>query len=315
MPSFTSPGAAAPSPTSSVRSAYPSSINTSHNIHDVFTSPTREREQATSPSPTSPLRPNTGNSAVSSTGPYGMLGPYPRMYPYGVSSQPTSISSRRGANAFDGIPSAWRYPPNSSTAGGFEHDVDEADDEFTAGSNCSYAFSASQTAHTHTSNHHYHHHPHHPQQPQHSQLQLHHLQDQRLQQEQEKKKKKADVVYASGTSHGATGGGGTLSKMTSFTNLNLAQLSSPIQSMRGKKKKKRLIISGVAVNDLKKFEGVKRWCESFGEVRQILRMPNGDLVVSFQSADVADTVCRVRAKVFINGVGSVLLSWTTEKKR
>lgn len=55
--------------------------------------------------------------------------------------------------------------------------------------------------------------------------------------------------------------------------------------------------------------------QSFGEVRQILRMPNGDLVVSFQSAEVADTVCRVRAKVFINGVGSVQLSWTTEKKR
>jgi len=50
-------------------------------------------------------------------------------------------------------------------------------------------------------------------------------------------------------------------------------------------------------------------------VRQILRMPNGDLVISFQSAEVADTVCRVRASVFIMGVGSVQMSWTTEKKR
>lgn len=55
--------------------------------------------------------------------------------------------------------------------------------------------------------------------------------------------------------------------------------------------------------------------QSFGEVRQILRLPNGDLVISFQSAEVADTVCRVRAKVFINGVGSVQLSWTTEKHK
>jgi len=44
-------------------------------------------------------------------------------------------------------------------------------------------------------------------------------------------------------------------------------------------------------------------------------MPNGDLVISFQSAEVADTVCRVSASVFIMGVGSVQMSWTTEKKR
>jgi len=39
------------------------------------------------------------------------------------------------------------------------------------------------------------------------------------------------------------------------------------------------------------------------------------LHVDFRRADVADTVCRVRAKVFIAGVGSVQLSWYTGDKR
>lgn len=54
--------------------------------------------------------------------------------------------------------------------------------------------------------------------------------------------------------------------------------------------------------------------QSFGEVSQIIRMPNGDLHVHFRSAEVADTVCRLRAKVFIAGVGSVNLSWYTGNK-
>ncbi|KAF5368457.1 hypothetical protein D9758_002331 [Tetrapyrgos nigripes] len=73
-------------------------------------------------------------------------------------------------------------------------------------------------------------------------------------------------------------------------------------------KKKKLVVSGVAANDNRKFDGVKRWCESFGEVTHIVRMPNGELVVHFRSAEVADTVCRLRAQVFIAGVGSVNLS-------
>ena len=70
--------------------------------------------------------------------------------------------------------------------------------------------------------------------------------------------------------------------------------------------------------------------QSFGSVNQILRMPNGDLHVHFQSGEVADTVtflldvdvrktnvrqvCRLRAKVFITGVGSVQLSFLTGGK-
>ncbi|KAF8922063.1 hypothetical protein CPB85DRAFT_19005 [Mucidula mucida] len=80
-------------------------------------------------------------------------------------------------------------------------------------------------------------------------------------------------------------------------------------------KKKKLIVSGIGPNDTRRFEGVKQWCESFGEVSQIMRMPNGDLHVHFRSAEVADTVCRLRAKVFISGVGSVDLSWYAGNKR
>ncbi|KAG7098945.1 hypothetical protein E1B28_000835 [Marasmius oreades] len=91
--------------------------------------------------------------------------------------------------------------------------------------------------------------------------------------------------------------------------VSFASLSSRNQ------KKKKLVVSGIATNDVRKFEGAKRWCESFGEVSQIVRMPNGDLHVHFRSAEVADTVCRLRAKVYIAGVGSVNLSWYTGNKR
>jgi hypothetical protein len=104
-----------------------------------------------------------------------------------------------------------------------------------------------------------------------------------------------------------------LAIMTAGGTLSRAAFS-PLSS-RNQKKKKKLVISGVGVNEVRKFEGVKRWCESFGEIRQISRAPNGDLHVDFRRADVADTVCRVRAKVFIAGVGSVQLSWYTGDKR
>ncbi|KAF8349687.1 hypothetical protein F5887DRAFT_877262 [Amanita rubescens] len=79
---------------------------------------------------------------------------------------------------------------------------------------------------------------------------------------------------------------------------------------RRHKKKRRLVVSGIKPNDVRKFDSLKRWCENFGEVNQITRMPNNDLHVHFRRADVAETVCRLRAKVHINGVGSVQLSWS-----
>ncbi|KAF9225407.1 hypothetical protein BS17DRAFT_700974 [Gyrodon lividus] len=92
-------------------------------------------------------------------------------------------------------------------------------------------------------------------------------------------------------------------------------LSSIGSQSRHAKKKKKLVISGIALNDTRRLEAIQRWCQSFGEIDQITRMPNGDLHVNFQKAEVADTVCRVRAKVQIAGVGSVHLSWTTGNRR
>ena len=37
--------------------------------------------------------------------------------------------------------------------------------------------------------------------------------------------------------------------------------------------------------------------QSFGEVRQITRMPNGDIIVDFKRADVADTVSSSSAQL------------------
>jgi len=81
-----------------------------------------------------------------------------------------------------------------------------------------------------------------------------------------------------------------------------------------RRKKRKLIVSGVPFNDQRRFDGVRRWCESFGEINTITRIGNGDLHVDFRSPEVADTVCRLNAKVHIGGVGSVGLSWFTGKK-
>ncbi|KAJ3488203.1 hypothetical protein NLI96_g3035 [Meripilus lineatus] len=81
-----------------------------------------------------------------------------------------------------------------------------------------------------------------------------------------------------------------------------------------RKKKRKLIISGIPLHDEKRYEGVRKWCEGFGEVNTITRNSNGDLHVDFRRAEVAETVCRLHARVFIGGVGSVGLSWFTGKR-
>ncbi|KAJ8487316.1 hypothetical protein ONZ51_g4271 [Trametes cubensis] len=78
--------------------------------------------------------------------------------------------------------------------------------------------------------------------------------------------------------------------------------------------KRKLIISGIPPDDARRFDGVKKWCESFGELNSITRVHNGDLHVDFRKAEVADTVCRLNARVYIAGVGSVCLSWFTGKR-
>ncbi|THH23085.1 hypothetical protein EUX98_g8093 [Antrodiella citrinella] len=81
-----------------------------------------------------------------------------------------------------------------------------------------------------------------------------------------------------------------------------------------RRKKRKLIISGLTHGDHSRFEAVRKWCESFGEVNQITRMQNGDLHIDFRKNEVADTVCRLNARVHIAGVGSVGLSWFTGKR-
>ncbi|KAF8480289.1 hypothetical protein DFH94DRAFT_469178 [Russula ochroleuca] len=71
---------------------------------------------------------------------------------------------------------------------------------------------------------------------------------------------------------------------------------------------KRLIVSGLEEGNLDAELAVKRWCESFGEIRRISHK-DGALHVSWKKASVADM-----ARVYIKDVGSVGLSWITESR-
>ena len=52
-----------------------------------------------------------------------------------------------------------------------------------------------------------------------------------------------------------------------------------------------------------------------GEFRSISRKGNGEIHVDWRKSSVAETICRIWAGVFINGVGSVNLSWYTGKAK
>ncbi|KAI9065876.1 hypothetical protein FKP32DRAFT_1566981 [Trametes sanguinea] len=95
---------------------------------------------------------------------------------------------------------------------------------------------------------------------------------------------------------------------------HMGSVTSLLASPRSRGKKRKLIISGIPPDDERRFEGVRKWCESFGELNSITRAPNGDLHIDFRKAEVADTVCRLNARVYIAGVGSVCLSWFTGKR-
>ncbi|KAA1473626.1 hypothetical protein DENSPDRAFT_765065, partial [Dentipellis sp. KUC8613] len=86
-------------------------------------------------------------------------------------------------------------------------------------------------------------------------------------------------------------------------------------SRPGKGKGRRLIVSGIAADDVRGEQAVKKWCEGFGEVSKVGRRPNGAMEIRWKKAEVAETVCRLQAQVNIKGAGSVVLSWLEEKKR
>ncbi|CCL98122.1 uncharacterized protein FIBRA_00116 [Fibroporia radiculosa] len=94
---------------------------------------------------------------------------------------------------------------------------------------------------------------------------------------------------------------------------NGAGLSSALAAPRARKKRK-LVVSGIRPEDDYRFEAIKKWCESFGELASISRVASGDIHVDFRKAEVAETVCRLQARVHIIGVGSVRLSYFTGKK-
>ena len=57
------------------------------------------------------------------------------------------------------------------------------------------------------------------------------------------------------------------------------------------RKRRILVVSGITATETLRLDGLTRWCEARGEVRSIVRMPNGDLHVDFRDPDVADRVC------------------------
>jgi hypothetical protein len=99
----------------------------------------------------------------------------------------------------------------------------------------------------------------------------------------------------------------------------------------GKGKKRTLVVGGVKEHEVFAYEAVKRWCEvrispslvthtltsltnqAHGEVRTFSRKPNGDIHVDFRKSSVAETVCRVRGNVALDGA-NVHLSWFSGKK-
>lgn len=80
--------------------------------------------------------------------------------------------------------------------------------------------------------------------------------------------------------------------------------------------KRRLVVSGIGPGETQRTERLYQWACRFGEVREMVRAPNGrDLLIDFRRAEVADTVCRLNARVFIPEVGSVALSYMEPSTR
>ncbi|TFY51563.1 hypothetical protein EVG20_g10944, partial [Dentipellis fragilis] len=61
-------------------------------------------------------------------------------------------------------------------------------------------------------------------------------------------------------------------------------------SRTSKGKGRRLIVSGIAADDARGEQAVKKWCESFGEVSKVGRRPNGAMEIRWKKAEVAETV-------------------------
>ncbi|KAI0034166.1 hypothetical protein K488DRAFT_69349 [Vararia minispora EC-137] len=112
----------------------------------------------------------------------------------------------------------------------------------------------------------------------------------------------------------------TLAQDPSSPQRKLVFSRSSTHTLRGilpmtSKPRKVLVVSGIAVGEDDRVDYLLEWCEKFGEVKEIVRVPCGDLHVDFKKTEVADTVCRLNARVVIPKVGSVGLNHKLEKKR
>ncbi|KAI0776393.1 hypothetical protein BC629DRAFT_1290483 [Irpex lacteus] len=74
-----------------------------------------------------------------------------------------------------------------------------------------------------------------------------------------------------------------------------------------RRRKKKLIVCGMDSHFNE--EALLAWCELHGAVRRFERRENGDIHVYWKEWEVADTVCRVNAQVYIKNVGRVGLTW------
>jgi hypothetical protein len=83
-------------------------------------------------------------------------------------------------------------------------------------------------------------------------------------------------------------------------------------SNKNAKLKRKLLISGIEGDNRPKYEAISNWCEGFGAVI-VKQVGDGAIVADFHDASVAETVCRLKARVYIKGAGSVDLSWTTKE--
>jgi len=79
-------------------------------------------------------------------------------------------------------------------------------------------------------------------------------------------------------------------------------------------KKRRLVVRGVAVDDLLAVEGVRRWASGLGELKRICRAPDGTLWIEFRDRKVAENVCVITAQVYIPHVGRVVLDWAEGRR-
>ncbi|KAL0958205.1 hypothetical protein HGRIS_000367 [Hohenbuehelia grisea] len=102
------------------------------------------------------------------------------------------------------------------------------------------------------------------------------------------------------------------SNASSTVSLGMGSMAS-LGGMR-RSPKRKLVVTGVHLEDATAHAAVRAWAESFGTVKSLERQPDGTVVIDWKGRSAADTVGRVQSKTHINGAGSVSLSWSTKRR-